>query len=218
MTRTQREEEAVSDHLSAWLDVIARDGWAAARIDAVADAAGTTTAVVAATLPDRFAALGAFGRALDVAALADAGVDRTASVRDRLFAMLMAWFDALQDSRAAVLELARAAARDPVLALFAGARFGPSIARIAAAAGVDTDGLAGAVRVQALVVMVMVVARTWQGDDSADLAATMKVLDERLADAEGWARRMPHRPAASAPPVPVAAPRSAAGLLAAPDR
>lgn len=209
--------------LAAWLTVIGRDGWVAARIDAVADVAGTTTGRVAATFPDRRAALAGFGRALDVAALAEAGADRAAGVRDRLFAMIMARFDAAQDHRRGAAELTRAARRDPGLALSLALGLPQSVARLAEAAGVATGGLAGALRVQALTVLTLAVTRVWLTDDSTDLGATMKELDTRLAQAETWARRLPHRPMAEpaaagptltlpAPAAPAAALRSAADL------
>lgn len=206
--------------LDAWLTVIAADGWAGARIDAVAEHGGTTTAVVAATLPDRWAALAAFGRALDVSALAEAGVDREASVRDRLFSVLMARFDAALDYRDAARVLALAAPRDPGLAAFMALGVVRSVARLAAAAGVATGGFVGPLRVQALTVVYLAVARVWLADDSPDLAVTMKELDTRLAQVETWARRLPNRlpplstaatPSPDRPALPAAAPRSAAG-------
>jgi len=194
--------------LNAWMTAIGRDGWAGVRIDGVAEIAAVTTGVVAAALPDRWAALAAFGRSLDVAALAEAGHDREASVRDRLFALLMARFDAAQEQRAAAQILATAAPRDPGLAAFMLVSLPPSIARLAAAAGVATGGFAGPLRVQALTLLYLAVARTWLADDSEDLAATMKELDARLAQAEIWARRLPHRLASvsAAPPMPPIAP------------
>lgn len=191
------------DSLDAWMTVIGRDGWAEARIDAVATAAGTTTAMVAATLPDRWAALQAYGLSLDRAALAEAGADSGVSVRDRLFTLLMERFDAAQPHRAAAKALADAARRDPGLAAFMLMALPVSVARLADAAGVATAGLLGPLRVQALTAVYLMVARTWLGDASADLAATMKELDTRLAQAETWARRLPHRP----PTMPVAVPR-----------
>ena len=203
--------------LAAWLTVVGRDGWAAARIDAVADAAATTTAAVAEVLPDRWTALAAVGRHLDAAALAEAGADRDASVRDRLFGLLMARFDAAQDFRDGVRAVAAAARRDPGLAAFMALALPPSIARVAEAAGVDTGGLTGPLRVQALTLLYLAVARVWLTDDSADLAATMKELDGRLAQAETWSRRLPYRPGPlpatppATPALPAAAPRSTDG-------
>jgi hypothetical protein len=36
----------------------------------------------------------------------------------------------------------------------------------------------------------MVVARTWQHDDTPDMATTMKEIDRRLATAEEWGRTL----------------------------
>ncbi len=189
--------------LSAWLTAIARDGWSGARIDAVADIAGVAAGDVAVVHSDRWSALDAFQRDLDVAALADAGADRGATVRDRLFALLMARFDAAQAHKATLRVLAGAMPRDPGLAAFALAHAPRSVARVADAAGVDTGGWLGPLRVHALVLLVAQVARTWLNDDDADLAATMMALDGALERAERWALRMSSRatgsPAAPAP-------------------
>ncbi len=204
------------DILDGWMTVIARDGWAGARIDAAATAAGVSTGAVAAVAADRWEALRAYGRRLDVAALAEAGTDSGASVRDRLFTILMERFDAAQPQRGAAIELAQAARRDPGLAALMLVSLPVSIARIAEAAGVATAGLLGPLRVQALTAMYLAVARVWLADDSDDLAATMKELDTRLAQAEIWARRLPYRaaPVADAVIPLLAAPRSADDPLA----
>lgn len=173
--------------LDAWLKVIARDGWAEARLGAVAELAGVTSSAAADALSDRWAALRAYGERLDKAALAEAGTEAGMSIRDRLFAMLMERFDAAQDHRAAAQALASAARRDPGLAGFMLLTLGLSIARIADAAGVRTTGWLGPARVQALTLLYLQVSRTWLEDESADLAATMKVLDSQLARAEGIA-------------------------------
>ena len=195
--------------LDAYLEVIARDGWPAARIDAVAAHAGVTTADVAAAYADRWEALRAWSLRLDRAALAEAATDPGASVRDRLFTLFMERFDAAQPQRAAASELVRAARRDPGLAAFGAMTLPRSVARLADACGVATGGILGPLRVQLLTALVVAVARVWLADDSTDLSATMKELDTRLAQAETWARRLPYRPATMPP---LAAPRSADGL------
>ena len=177
--------------LDGWLTAIARDGWAAARIDGVAELSGVTTSEVAAAYPDRWAALRGYQARLDIAALADAGSDRDASVRDRLFAMLMARFDAGEDHEATVRVLAEAARRDPGLAAFMLTTLPVSVARIAEASGVATGGWLGPLRVQALVLLLLSVSRTWLDDADPDLAATMKALDVALERAERWASGRP---------------------------
>lgn len=172
-----------------WLSAIARDSWVAARIDAAAECAGASVAEVAALHPDRWSALAAWAARLDRAALAEAGDDRDASVRDRLFAQLMARFDAAEPHKATARVLAAAAPRDPALAAFVAAHGTASLARLANAAGVDTGGWLGPLRVAALLALLLPVMRTWLDDGDADLAATMKALDAALARAEGLARR-----------------------------
>ncbi len=190
--------------LRAWTDVIARDGWADARLGTVARVAGVGAGTIAETLPDRWAAVAAFVDHLQKAALADGGEDGT--VRDRLFAMIMGGFDAAQDARPAVTVVAEAVPRDPALALFLGLRLSTSLGRIAEAAGI-AGGIGGVLRTQALGVLILAVVRVWRADDSADLGATMKELDTRLAQAETWVRRLPHRaPLGATSPAPLALP------------
>lgn len=186
--------------LDAWLHVIARDGWSFARLDRVAIAAGTSAGDVAEALPDRWAALTAFGDRIDRTALAEAGDDPDADVRDRLFALLMARFDAAEPHKAAMRELQRAARGDPGLIAFGLARLPRSIRRIAEAAGIDTAGLLGPARVQVLTLLVLDVGRKWLADEDRDLAATMKALDTRLRQAERLARMVPDAVSAAAPP------------------
>ncbi len=177
--------------LDGWLAAVAAHGWRDATPAAAGVLAGATTDEVAAVLPDRWSALAAFGRRLDRAALAEAASDRDASVRDRLFALLMARFDAAEDHKAAVRLVGEAARRDPVLAAYLLASLSLSTARIARAAGVETGGWLGPLRVEALAALVMQVSRTWLDDTDTDLAATMKALDTVLERAERWAAKLP---------------------------
>jgi hypothetical protein len=177
--------------LDGWMIGFARDGWTGARIDGVAELSGATAAEVAAAYPDHWTALRGYQARLDTAALAEAGSDRDASVRDRLFALLMARFDAGEDHKAAAHILVEAAPRDPGLAAFMLATLPVSVARLAEAAGVATGGWLGPLRVHALAALVLHVSRTWLDDSDPDLAATMKALDTALERAERYAAYSP---------------------------
>lgn len=177
--------------LDGWMAAIAAHGWREATPQAVTVLAAVSTDEVVAVLPDRWSALAAFGRRLDRAALAEAASDREASVRDRLFALLMARFDAADDHKAAVRIVGEAAKRDPALAAYLLASLSLSTARIAKAAGVMTGGWLGPLRVEALALLVAQVSRTWVDDADPDLAATMKALDTALERAERWAGKLP---------------------------
>jgi hypothetical protein len=166
--------------LDAWLRVIARDGWSAATSKAAAAEAGMSSEALMEAVGDRLDAVAAFAdRVVQEAAAAASG---GGSVRDRLFAALMAGFDALQAERVAVEKLL--IARDPGLLLVAGGKAGPGLRRVAGAAGVDVQGLSGAARVGALATVAARALHMWRRDDSLDLARTMAELDRLLAEAE----------------------------------
>ena len=57
--------------------------------------------------------------------------------------------------------------------------------------GVATDGPLGLIRVKALVALHLWVMRSWLADDSADMAKTMKALDQGLGRLEMLARSLP---------------------------
>ena len=182
--------------LDAWVHVVVRDGWALARIDAVARAAACSIDKVAAVAADRWEALRSLDARFERVALAEAASDPDESVRNRLFALLMARFDAMQEQRDLARQLHDAARADPALALFMMTLVPPMLRRLGEAAGVDAGGLLGPLRIAALSALYVQVARVWLSDDSADLSATMKALDSALARAEGLANFRPKLPKA----------------------
>jgi ubiquinone biosynthesis protein COQ9 len=173
--------------IDAMMDVVARDGWLAATLAAVAAEAGQPIADVAALFGNRFNILAAFGRRADLAALKEAEDEGgSQAVRDRLFAILMARFDALAPFKSAVQRLAKASRTDPGLAAFFLRQLPCSLALVAEAAGVSSTGWLGLARVKALTVLYIGVTRTWLADDSPDLSKTMAALDQALARADRW--------------------------------
>ena len=61
------------------------------------------------------------------------------------------------------------------------------------AAGIPSDGIAGALRVKGLAVIYLMVFKVWLTDDSADLSRTMAALDARLRQAEQFSNSLPGR-------------------------
>ena len=57
-------------------------------------------------------------------------------------------------------------------------------------AGDDLAGVRGEARVRGVAAVAMLVARTWQADDTTDLSTTLKDIDRRLATAEEWGRTL----------------------------
>jgi len=121
----------------------------------------------------------------DQAALGETPADW--SVRDKLFALLMRRFDALQAHRAGVAALLRALPSEPPTALLLACATRRSMRWMLAAAGVSTAGLRGELRVRGLVAVWAWTLRAWARDESADLSGTMAALDAALRRAEQFA-------------------------------
>jgi AcrR family transcriptional regulator len=183
-----RGEDRIVD---AALELAAERGWSGIALADIAAAARLSLAEVYALFPAKGAILDAFVRRIDRATLS--GVDVNAaegSVRDRLFEIVMRRLDALAPHRRAVAAIAGDLPRDPLMALCSGGRLLRSIAWMAGAAGVDTSGLLGPLRVKALAAIYAGVLRVWLGDESADKAKTMAALDRALKQAEMLAQSL----------------------------
>ncbi|KAB8124255.1 TetR family transcriptional regulator [Komagataeibacter medellinensis] len=120
----------------------------------------------------------ALGRLADEAALVEDGSE--GSVREKLFDMLMRRLDVFQQYREGVRAVLRAVPLNPPLAIVLGGATVESMKWIADAAGMDTTGLAGAMRLQALLGVWTLTLRTWDKDDSQDMGLTMAALDQAL--------------------------------------
>jgi AcrR family transcriptional regulator len=175
--------------LDAFLGLVAEKGYASVSLRDVATAAGLGFAELYGLFPDKVALVTAFLRRIDREVLAGtpAELDPEETARDRLFDVMMRRYDALKPHRTVMGSIRRAAARDPVLALALAPAVRRSMAVMLEAAGLPTDGLAGAVRQNGLVAIHGAVSRVFDRDETADLAKTMAALDGRLKTAERWA-------------------------------
>lgn len=145
------------------------------------------------------------------------------AARDALFEVVMCRIDVLEPHKSALRSILRDAPPDPSLVM---ASIG-SLRWMLAAAGVSTDGPAGALRLAGFASLYTSVSRIWFDDDDPGHARTMAALDRRLRAGErtlstiegvvgglgGLARRFERRPrearsgdtahtAASEPPSP----------------
>lgn len=156
-----------------WKDVALRD---------IAERAGLSLVDMREHVQSKADVLAAFARAVDDAVLAASGRGVTVSdpKRDQLFEVVMARFDALQPYRAALKSISADASADPALlrAMIS------SQAWMLQAAGIDTGGVEGGVRVAGLAAVYASVYRTWLEDDDPGLARTMAALDRRLRRGE----------------------------------
>lgn len=135
--------------------------------------------------PSKGAALAAFVRRIDRAALSaeDEATAREA-LRDRLFDALMRRLDAMAPYRAGLREIAAWLRRDPLAALAINRSLVNAMRFLLEAAGVGSESVAGAIKAQGLALAWARVVETWLEDDDPSLAKTMAALDRELTRGE----------------------------------
>ena len=169
--------------IDAALTLAAGRGWRRVRLADIAVEAGVTLAELRGAFSSKAAIVNGFVRRTDERVLA-AGPADGSSARDRLFDVLMRRFDVLQPDKKAVAAIIRYALCDPLAALCHGPGLLASMAWMLEAAGLSSAGPAGMLRAKGLALVYLAALRTWLGDDGADLAKTMAVLDRGLRQAE----------------------------------
>ncbi len=189
------------DHIiDATMELVAGRGWRNVALADIAVASGLSLARLYAVFPSKLAVLNAFERRINEQTLAGA-IDAGETVRDRLFDLVMRRLDALAPHKPAVRALLRDLPLDPAAALCAGPRFLNAMRWMAESAGVDTEGIGGALRIKGLAAVYLATLRAWLQDETADNSKTLAALDRALKQAEFFARSMPgflRRPAAAA--------------------
>lgn len=160
-------------------------GWLGVTLGEAARAAGLSLSRTRERFPNRLALLHRFGDLLDISALAEVPAD--GPIRDGLFDVLMRRFDGLQAHRAGVLSLMKALPFDPAAAGLLACGTQRSMRWMLDAVGVDTRGIRGELRTQALVGVWLWGVRAWQRDESLDLSGTMAAIDTALDRADGLA-------------------------------
>lgn len=180
--------DAPDTALDAFLVLIAEKGYANVALRDVAAGAGLGLAELYRRYPDKAALVAGFLARIDAEVIAGtpATSDPEETVRDRLFEVLMRRFDALRPHRAAVQAIRRASLGDPLLALSLAPAVRRSMAAMLEAAGVPSDGVAGALRQSGLLAIYQAVSQVFARDETTDSSKTMAALDSRLKRAEKW--------------------------------
>jgi AcrR family transcriptional regulator len=148
--------------------------WGEISLRDISRAAGLSFSELYAKCPGKAALMDKFSRRLDRIALVSADEDHSADIADRLFEAVMARLEAMQPNRSALIAIAQA---EGVAAL------APRLPRTARAmleaAGIDTDGPRGTLRVAAMTGVWARVLQVWRDDEGA-LNRTMAEIDKRL--------------------------------------
>ena len=185
--KTRGKTDAAERIITAALTLAAESGWRRVRLADIASEAGVTLAELRGVFSSKAAIVNGFVRRTDERVLA-AGPAEGSSARDRLFDVLMRRFDVLQPDKKAVAMIVRDLLRNPLAAPLAALCHGSgllaSMAWMLEAAGLSSAGPAGMLRAKGLSLVYLAALRAWLGDDGADLAKTMAVLDRGLRQAE----------------------------------
>ncbi len=166
--------------VDALMALVAERGLVDVRLADIAAAADVSLAELRGEFPGKLAILAAFSKRIDEAVLAD-GPAEGEGAKDRLFDVLMRRLDALAPYKPALRRMATTARRSPGFAAALACMAGRSQRWMHAAAGIDRGGVPGAIARRGGVLVFAQTLRVWLDDDDADLARTMKTLDEALA-------------------------------------
>ena len=167
-------------------------GWRATTMADITTKGEISLAEISRVFPAKHDILKGFTRQIDEAVLSVGPEgDESETVRDRLFDVMMRRFDALTPYRSSLESISRDLRNDPVAAAVHACALRRSLAWMLEAAGIPSDGIAGALRVKGLGVIYLMVFRVWLTDDSADLSRTMAALDSRLRQAEQFSNSLP---------------------------
>ena len=167
--------------IAAALDLAARMGWDMITLSDIADKAHCTLAELSELFDDKADILAAYERSVDKKVLESfAEPDLAAPERDRLFDILMERFDVLNENRDALVSVLKSMMLDPKQAVIGLPNLGRSMAWMLEAAGIDSSGIKGALKVAGLSAVYVYALRVWSKDESADLSKTMAALDRGL--------------------------------------
>ncbi len=173
----------------AALALCAEKSWVDVGLLSLCQEAGQSLSACAEAGITRFSVAEYLDQKLDRAMLEAVGdIEAEAPSRDRLFDVIMARFDAMQDQRAAWVSILEADAQEPAASFARAARRLRTAAWALEAIGISTDSLKVAARVMGLARRLRKIEALWLKDD-ADLSKTMAGLDQTLRESEDWLDR-----------------------------
>jgi len=176
-TRTDPREKIID----ALMGLAAERSWDEIALADVADRAGVTLAQFRDFFPSKGAVLGGFSRRIDKIVLDEDDDLSGESPKDRLFDVLMRRFDAMAPYRAALSNINDWAMRDPLALPALNQLALNSLRFMLEAAGLNSEGPLGSLKLQGLALAWTHVFHVWLADDSADSAKTMAALDKELS-------------------------------------
>ncbi|HET6375364.1 MAG TPA: TetR/AcrR family transcriptional regulator [Methylocella sp.] len=176
--------------IDALMELAGERSWEDITISDVAARANVSLATFREFFPSKGAVLAAFARRIDQTVLKAIGDEMAGEpIKERLFDILMRRLDALAPYKLALEGIYDWALRDPLAAAALNRVVINSMRFMLEAAGVDSEGPVGALKLQGLAFAWANVLRVWFSDDDPGLAATMAALDRALTRGSSFVAR-----------------------------
>jgi AcrR family transcriptional regulator len=182
MDETQKIRDKIIDTMLA---LAGRQPWDEVGFLDIAQESGVSLAALYIHFEDKTAILAAFARRLDAQITARVGALREdETCRDRLFDILMERYELLNAHRAAVRSFLSALRFDPKQVIIGMPHLGRSIQAMLDLAGIDSQGLRGAVKLTGVIGVYLHGLSVLMRDDSPDMSRLMAALDQDLQRSE----------------------------------
>ncbi|SFH05103.1 TetR/AcrR family transcriptional regulator [Methylobacterium gossipiicola] len=176
--------------VEALMRLAAEQPWNDIEIGDIAREAGLSLAEFRDLFPSKGAVLGGLARIIDRKVLEGDGSDLADEpTRERLFDVLMRRLDAMTPYKEALRRIAPALRGDPLSMLALNGVALNSHRFMLAAAGIDTEGPLGRLKVQGVVIAFARTVEVWLDDDDPALARTMARLDKEIRNGERFMER-----------------------------
>ncbi|WP_187277206.1 TetR/AcrR family transcriptional regulator [Methylobacterium sp. WL103] len=176
--------------VEALMRLAAEQPWNDIEVGDIAREAGLSLAELRDLFPSKGAVLGGLARIIDRKVLEDDGSDLAEEpTRERLFDVLMRRLDAMTPYKPALRRIAYALRGDPLSMLALNGVALNSHRYMLAAAGIDTEGPLGRLKLQGVVIAFARVTEIWLDDDDPALARTMARLDKEIRSGERFMER-----------------------------
>ena len=167
--------------IEALLELAGERTWDDITISDIATRANLSLADFRDAYPSKGAVLAGFSRKIDRLVLDGTTDDLLGEpVKERLFDVLMRRLDAMTPYKLGLEGIFEWISRAPMAAAAVNRLEINSMRFMLEAAGIDSEGPVGAIKLQGLVIVWTRVLRTWFRDDDPGVAATMAVLDKEL--------------------------------------
>ena len=167
--------------IDALMELAGERRWEDISISEIAARAGVSLAEFRDCFPSKGAVLAAFTRKIDKTVLGRSRDDLVGEpAKERLFDILMRRLDAMAPYKNGIETIVDWARRDPLTAAALNRTSINSMRFMLEAAGIDSEGPVGALKIQGLVFAWSRILDVWLRDDDPGLAKTMAKLDREL--------------------------------------